>query len=98
MRRAPRKDANHAEVVAALRAAGVWVCDTAGVGNGFPDLLVWARGRFHLLEVKDGRKPASQRKLTPDEVAWIRNCPGVVHVVCCAEDALRAVGLNVEAA
>lgn len=97
MRRAGKRDANQAEIVRALRACGVWVCDTAGVGSGFPDLLCWAHGRYHLLEIKDGRQRPSARKLTPAEAEFARGCPGPVHVVCDVEQALAAVGLRVAA-
>jgi hypothetical protein len=69
MRRAAKRDANHAEVVDALRASGCGVVDLAAVGAGVPDLLVCAPTWPHttsLVEVKDGRKPPSARRLTPD--------------------------------
>ena len=94
MRRAAKRDANHGSIVLALRKCGVWVFDTANLGGGFPDLLCWARGRFTLLEVKDGAKPPSARKLTDDERAFFDNCPGPVHVVTSVEEALAAVGLK----
>lgn len=41
------------------------------MGRGVPDLLVGTpRGRLVLLEVKDGSKPPSVRKLTPDQREW----------------------------
>lgn len=35
-----RVDANHAEVKAALKAAGCVVVDTHALGQGFPDLVI----------------------------------------------------------
>lgn len=93
MSRFARKvDRNHTDVVDALRAAGVWVVSTAALGNGFPDLLCWCRGMFHLIEIKDGSKPLSARKLTEAEEKFIRNCPGPVHIVTSPVQALIAVG------
>ncbi len=74
-------DANQAAVVAALRAAGCSVQSLATVGAGCPDLLVGWRGVNHLLEVKDGGKVPSARKLTADQVAWHARWGGRVHVV-----------------
>lgn len=58
-----RRDANEDDVVAALEKRGctVWPLEGAGV----PDLLVWVpvQSRFILVEVKDGAKTASKRKL-----------------------------------
>lgn len=56
------------------------------VGQGCPDLLVGYGGTNYLLEVKDGNKPPSQRKLTPDEHAWHDEWRGHVTVVTCTWD------------
>ena len=77
MRRAAKVDANHAEVVAALRQIGCRVQDLSGVGGGCPDLLVGWRGRLVLIEVKDGRKPPSARALTRDQVEWHQRWQGL---------------------
>lgn len=70
MRCIAKIDANQREIVDALRAVGCSVQLLAQVGNGCPDLLVGWRNRNFLLEVKDGAKKPSARKLTPDQVAW----------------------------
>ena len=62
-----RVDGNQAEIVAALRDIGAKVLDLHEVGRGCPDLLVEYRRALWLLEVKDGEKPPSKRKLTPAE-------------------------------
>lgn len=72
MRRAAKRDANHAEIVKALRAIGVMVLDLGAVGNGCPDLLVGCHGRLTLLEIKDGDKCPSARALTEDQVKFHR--------------------------
>lgn len=56
----------------ALRLAGCFVQSLAGVGKGCADILVGNDGRWYLIEVKDGSKPPSQRKLTDDEIKWHR--------------------------
>lgn len=93
VRRAAKVDANHGEVVKALRAVGCSVLSLAAVGNGCPDLLVcvpWNR-RLHLIEVKDGSRPPSERKLTDDQVKFHANWKGPIHVVMNVEQALAVV-------
>ena len=92
MRRAAKVDANHGVIVTALRKCGCQVQSLAAVGKGVPDLLVERAGKLFLLEVKDGAKVPSARKLTPDEARFGRTWP--VHVVLSPEDALRAVGFS----
>ena len=70
MRRAARVDRNQTEVVEALRQAGCRVQPLHMVGKGCPDILVGRDGRLVLMEIKDGEKPPSARKLTEDEAAW----------------------------
>lgn len=84
-------DANQGDIVRALRAAGASVAITSSLGDGFPDLVAGLRGRNVLLEVKDGSKPPSARRLTPDEEAFHRAWRGEVVVVETAEQAIRAV-------
>ena len=67
MRRRGRVDANHTAIVSLLRSFGCSVISTAGVGDGFPDLVVGFHGVTHLIEIKDGEKSPSKRRLTPDE-------------------------------
>jgi Holliday junction resolvase len=70
MRRAARVDANHAEITHALRQCGWTVHDTSGVGGGFPDLVVGKAGRLVLVEIKDGAKKPSARRLTKAEALF----------------------------
>ena len=47
------RDANHKEILKALRDAGLRVFDTAALGDGFPDLVVVRKdGTVRLVEVK----------------------------------------------
>ena len=46
-----------------------------------------------MIEVKDGDKPPSARKLTPDQVTWHEAWRGQVCVVKSVEEALEAIGL-----
>jgi Holliday junction resolvase len=92
--RAAKVDANHVQVVEALRSAGATVQSLAGVGKGVPDLLVGYRQTTLLMEVKDGQKSPSQRKLTEDQLKWHREWNGgTLAVVDGPEAALRALGV-----
>lgn len=84
-----KRDANQSEIVKALRGAGASVYDMADVGHGFPDLVVGYAGRIWLVEVKmpDG-------ELTPDQVDFIRDCHGTVHVVHNVDEALAVIGIR----
>lgn len=69
MRYAARTDANKAEIVCALRAAGCVVYDLK-----LPvDLAIWYEGKrtVMLIEIKDGNKPPSRRKLTDHQRDWM---------------------------
>lgn len=92
MRRAAKIDANQGEIIRALRAVGATVQPLHTIGRGCPDLLVGYRSDNALLELKDGRKPPSARKLTPDEADWIGQWRGTVYVVTSVDEALRAIG------
>src|SRR5262245_12764646 len=58
-------DRNHWEVFTAFKDRGWFVISTAEVGAGFPDLLIARGGDLLQIEVKDGRKSPSERKLSP---------------------------------
>lgn len=92
-RTAARVDANHAEVVQALRDIGCSVLSLAQIGKGCPDILVARHSMAGalLMEIKDGRKPPSARKLTNDELKFHGSWQGPLAVVDSVESAIRAV-------
>lgn len=91
MRRRARTDSNHAEIVEALRRAGCTVQSLAAIGDGTPDLLVGYDGRNLLVEVKDGAKSPSRRRLTPDERTWHAAWAGQVAVASTIDEALAVI-------
>ena len=91
-RQAAKIDANQPEIVKALRKAGAIVQSLAAVGKGCPDLLVGYRSINYLLEVKDGSRVPSERRLTPDQVDWHNSWRGTVRVVEDELQALTAIG------
>lgn len=92
MRRAARTDANQTEIVNALRGVGASVAVTSMLGDGFPDLTVGFRGENYLIEIKDGSKPPSKRKLTPDEKSFHNSWWGKIDIVKNIDEALCAIG------
>ena len=94
MRRAARTDENQEQIVKALRAVGASVQSLAAVGHGVPDLLVGYEGKNILIEIKDGNKTPSKRKLTDDQVKWHDNWNGgAVAVVESVDAAWVALGI-----
>ena len=88
---ARRVDANQSEVVSALRQIGCTVFVASGVGGGFPDLVVGYRNRTMLIELKDGDKPKSARKLTIDQMFFSAMWRGHYVVVNDVDEAIEAV-------
>lgn len=88
MRRAAKVDASQAAIVERLRSIGVWVKPLHAVGQGFPDLLCWARGRYFLLECKEpGERP------NKEQAEFMAACPGEIHVARTEDEAvIAAVG------
>jgi len=89
MRTAAKVDTNQGDIVRALRKAGCNVLSLAAVGNGCPDLLACRAEQLHLLEIKDGDKSASRRKLTPHQIQFHAAWP--VHIVTTEIEALQII-------
>ena len=90
--RAASVDANQKVIVAALRDVGASVQHIHGVGGGCPDIIVGFRGVNYLIEIKDGDKPPSARKLTDAENEWHLFWHGSVHVANDIDEALEVIG------
>jgi hypothetical protein len=75
--KARRVDGNLKLIVAAFRKLGCSV----HVTNGAWDLTVGLGGMTRLVEVKDGSKPPSARKLTPAQVEFRRTWTGGIELV-----------------
>ena len=93
MRRIAKVDANQPDIVAALRKVGASVTLLSQVGGGCPDLLVGIAGVNLLMEVKDGSKPMSAQKMTPDQVEWHQLWRGQSVVVRSVEEAISALSI-----
>ena len=91
MRRAARRDDGENDIVDALRKAGA-VVRVVTQGDGLPDLLVGYRGFTILMEVKDGTKPPSARRLTEaEEKFFMEWTGGLLVVVNSVEEALEVL-------
>jgi hypothetical protein len=83
-------DSNQPAITKKFRDLGCSVAILSSVGNGLPDLLIskWI-GRESgqpqrwtaLIEIKDGSKPPSGRKLTPDEAAFHYAWQGELFII-----------------
>lgn len=87
VRTASRKDRNHNEIKDTLSKLGWSVLDIYQIPNS-ADLIAAKNGFTVLIEVKDGRKPPSSRKLTPGERTFAESWPGYYCVIESVSDAL----------
>ena len=82
VRQAARRDANHDEIVGAFLEVGASVLDLHQTAGAL-DLLVGVAGIDQRVEVKDGAKPLSRRRLTEAEtdtfLRWRGRKPVVVR-------------------
>ncbi len=93
--KARRIDDNQNQVVKALRQIpGVSVFITSMVGRGYPDLNIGFKGENLLIELKDGSKTASRKKLTEDEKKFHKDWKGSVHIVESLEDVLSILKIK----
>lgn len=89
VRRASKLDDNQKAVEIALKAVGAWF---QSIGQPY-DLLVWFRGSWHVLEVKDGAKPLREQKLTEGQLKTLADLRATgVKLVRTADEALAAIG------
>lgn len=94
MRLRARKDANHNAIAEALLKIGCNVLDLSPMGKGVPDLLVTKPGEQLgiLVEIKDGDKCKSKRKLTPAQVKFHARWRATILVVESVDEALAIFG------
>jgi hypothetical protein len=76
MRRANRRDSNHREVINEFEKLGWEVLDIADLKNCC-DIVAAVNNITICVEIKDGSKPPSQRKLTSGEDAFMKRWKGL---------------------
>ena len=94
MRTRARKDGNHQAIVDGLRKAGVKV--RVLNEKDLPDLICGWRMNLFLLEIKDGSRKPSERKLRPGQQKFADEWAG--YPVCkveSLEQAFAALGIRV---
>lgn len=69
MIRAARKDRNHNEIAKAFESFGWSILDISQLKN-CADIVVARAGVTFVIEIKDGKKPKSARKLTDGEQSF----------------------------
>ena len=87
MKRAARTDANHQEISVAFERIGWSVLDIHQIPNS-ADILVGKWLHCIVIEIKDGSKPPSKRKLTPGEIGFRDRWKGDYRIVTCLQDVL----------
>jgi hypothetical protein len=90
-----KTDANHKEIMTNCRKIkGLSVFSTHTLGKGFPDIVIGYKGLNYLVEIKDGDKPPSARKLTPDEVTFHALWKGQVTICHNIEEVLQLLDIK----
>lgn len=86
-----RVDKNQPEIVRTFRQLGCTVEHLHAKGQGCPDLLVGVAGLNLVVEVKDGKKPPSARKLTRFQEWWFLTWQGQRCVIKSTDEAAALV-------
>ena len=77
--RGKRRDANHFELMNHAKSIGFLVLDTSQLNAGL-DLIVGLHSFMRRIEIKDGSKPPSERKLLASEQKAFDEWPGLCVV------------------
>jgi Holliday junction resolvase len=94
MRRAAKIDANHGDVVKALRDAGCSVVSLASLGCGIPDLCIATpSGETWLFEVKN-KAGKNKGQLNKEQKAFMAAWQGKYAVVQSAQQALEVIEIK----
>lgn len=67
------------------------VVSTHTIGKGFPDIIVGYKGLNYMIEIKDGTKQPSKRKLTADELVFHMRWKGRIDVCKSFEEVLNLI-------
>lgn len=91
MKKYGRVDANQPEIDSAFEKLGCSVAKISSMGDGIPDRIIGIRGVNLLVEVKDGKKPPSKRKLTEQQEKFHSEWKGSVNIVKSVDDAINLI-------
>ena len=87
-RRAAKVDDNQADVVKLFRKLGWTVLIISQLKNCC-DIIISKSGRTVAVEIKDGKKPPSQRKLSDGEIKFRDNWQGEYALIETQEDVIN---------
>ena len=94
MKYGAKKDANHHEVVDALKKAGAYVIDMSHVGGGFPDLITGFQGKTLLMEIKNPKTSYGKKGLNKNQLKWKEQWTGGPYcIVDSPQAALEMIGV-----
>ncbi len=88
LRRAAKVDSNQSEIVKAFRGLGWSVLIISQLKNCC-DIIVSKNGRTVAIEIKDGAKPPSQRKLTEGELKFKNQWQGEYSLIESVDDVIN---------
>ena len=93
-----KKDANHTEIVGAIKKLRIPFIDLSALGYGVPDLVVEIRGKLELWEIKNKKTGYGRRGLSKNQKAWAAKWAGnPVVVIMCVDDVLIRAGVVIGA-
>ena len=87
-RRAAKVDDNQKQVVALFRKLGWYVLIISQLKNCC-DIIVSKNNITIAIEIKDGKKPPSSRKLSEGELKFESEWLGLYELVICDEDVIK---------
>jgi endogenous inhibitor of DNA gyrase (YacG/DUF329 family) len=76
-----RRDKNHPEIVAAFKKLGCDVIDMAELGNGCPDIAVYCRNTWHVIEIKNPETKYGKRGLSNRQKTWAASANAPIYVL-----------------
>ena len=101
----PSKDANHKDIVQALRKVGAYVLDITAVKHAF-DLMVFYDCRAYVMEIKNPEKLPKiynrerlEKTLEDGERKCMEDLRGVgieYYIVASIEEAMQVLGLGIK--
>lgn len=86
-----RVDANQSAIFKIFRQMGCTVLNLSNVGGCADALVAITPIRQPLVELKDGSKPPSQRKLTPAEAKFHSKWKGELYIINNEDEAIALV-------
>jgi len=87
-------DANHKEIVDAMKELGASIIDTSRLGKGMPDVIVGFRGQTILMEIKNPKTQYGRKGLNENQRKWAEGWSGgPLSIVDGVDAALRALGV-----